>query len=116
MKTGRPATPRFFSALAKALAEKPGGGLELLVTCLVDSMWNHLDGAYLSLQCALEAFAYDLQVKSPHPPLVRSWEEWHEWVDARKDDVLALAANEEAGKRLLKKLRDNLPRKKPARV
>lgn len=70
----------------------------------VEALWHHLDGAYLGVQVALEAFAAaagpdDLEER------VRSKDEWLAWVDARAVEITAMGKDPTMGATLVNVLK-----------
>jgi hypothetical protein len=60
----------------------------------VESLWEHLDGAYLKLQVALEATAdrWLRHIKAqPAPPLVPDFSAWTQWIDSHSGSLHSMA-------------------------
>jgi hypothetical protein len=86
--------PAFFCRLAKAMVEKPDLPWGVACTNYLDSISNEtIDGRYLKLHVALEAFARALlkadegKKKTPPRLLVKSGETWRAWVEKHRTEL-----------------------------
>jgi hypothetical protein len=92
----------FFAAAARALAQDRESLSWVVLSAYLDSLDEHLDGAYLKLQVALEAVCHEVP-RPASPLLVADARAWLAWVTAHEEEIVAHAPTSEAGRRLLGK-------------
>jgi hypothetical protein len=90
--------PVFFRRLALAIAQQPDGPWGVACNAYLDSISDAtIDGQYLKLQVALEAFARALlkaeQQQLPQRLLVRSKDEWVTWVTNHAPEMRKMLAD-----------------------
>jgi len=100
--------PILFASTARALVV-PDSPYETLLIALLDSTIDHLDGAYLKLQVAIEAYCTARTANGGRPPLVRDQPEWEAWVDSHEAEIRAHGRDKQLGQKLLNKIRNNAP-------
>ena len=96
-------TPAFFAAAADALFTKRESPAWVVFNAYLDSLDEHLDGAYLKLHVALEAVCHEVNRPS-RPLLVKTPKAWLAWVGERASEIEALAVNPDAAKKLIGKV------------
>lgn len=73
--------PHFFSLVAASFCGPTSEALLIAVTAYLDSVADHLDGAYLKAQVGLEAFANRIATRDPSEKLlVKDGGAWKRWV------------------------------------
>ncbi len=101
--------PALFSQGAAALKAEHSAH-EVLLAALLDSMVDHLDGAYLKLQVGIEAYCKEAtQNAAKRPLLVQDIRSWKKWVDDHESEIRRHARDDEAARILLNKLLSNVP-------
>jgi hypothetical protein len=95
--------PILFNKVAMHLA-KGGIALDVPIAAYLDTKLDHLDGAYLKAQIALEAFCGLIVGKREQTVLVKDSKAWIAWVESTKEVIQAHATDAEAGKKLLGKV------------
>ena len=106
--TADPWVPLFFELLARAWRQRPGVRFYVPLQYYLDSLTDHMEGSYTSLQVALEAFAYEVRTAQTRDPLVADSGRWTDWVASVEDHVRTLAAEGKADK-LIRKLKSSTP-------
>jgi hypothetical protein len=97
-------TAALFPRLARALASKDNK-VHVATTGYLDSLADHLDGAYLKAQVALEAYSASL-VKREDRCLVRDKKAWNRWVTSVDPKLKEHAITKEAAASLVGKVRN----------
>ena len=81
--------PAFFKALAGRLSADGLHPLRIPIAAYLDSVSDHLDGAYLKVHVGLEAFAKHLVAAEPKQLLVKDEALWKSWVKSLKPPIAA---------------------------
>jgi hypothetical protein len=92
-----------FNRLARRLAADGSVDLVVPIGAFLDAVSEHLDGAYLKLQVAVERFARDL-VGNQRRALVSNVDEWRNWVRSLNSEIKKRAVDKEAAGILLGKM------------
>lgn len=101
-----------FPLAAKAIAQDWGSGyLHVVVAALLDSVTDNLDGAYLKLQVAIEAYCSSLAARANRPLLVKNVPNWEKWIQAHEGELREHATDEGAAKVFINRLRSNAPQR-----
>ena len=87
-----------------AKLDDPEDRVFVAIAGYLDSLVDHLDGAYLKAQVALEAYCKSLLVARPKF-IVKDEREWRNWLAANEIQVREHAIDEESGNTLVGKLR-----------
>lgn len=74
--------PEFFRRVALKIGEDGMEPLIIAIAAYLDSVSDHLDGAYLKAQVGLEAFAKRIIGESSPDLLVKDGEAWKEWISS----------------------------------
>lgn len=94
----------FFKRSAESLAREGDRSTWIVFRTFMDSLEEHLDGAYLKLQVALEAMSYEV----PRPMaavLVKDPPAWEKWVQNREAEISSHATDPEAARKLMNKVK-----------
>jgi hypothetical protein len=108
---------KLFRKAAVARATKPDLRLEIPLCYYVESLEDHLDGAYLKLQVALEALADRLIKQTPMPPLlVKNARAWEEYAELIRPTAAKHARSRSDARILMNKLRSAMQRPSTKKV
>ncbi|MGC4120480.1 MAG: hypothetical protein QM765_39055 [Myxococcales bacterium] len=97
--------PVLFPLVAKVLASHGGRPVGTLLAALLDSMTHHIDGSYLGLQVAIEAFCSQASDGAKRRPLVRDESRWRQWVAQHEKRIRGMATQRAAADVLVNKLK-----------
>lgn len=100
--------PVAFAALCKKMADDRASPLRVPLSGFLDAAGDHVDGAYMKIQVATEAFCHELPKPTGATTLVKDNAAWIKWVTAHKDEIEAHATDSEAARKLLGKARNAL--------
>lgn len=95
--------PIAFTALSQKMAEENASPLRIPLSAFLDAAGDHVDGAYMKIQVAMEAFCHALPKPAGATTLVKDNGAWLDWVDAHKDVIEAHATDASAAKKLMGK-------------
>lgn len=87
-----------------AVIDRPNDISYLATQPYVEALWHHLDGAYLGVQVALEAFAAEAGPDELEER-VRDKAEWLAWVEARAVEIATMGRDAAMGETLVNVLR-----------
>lgn len=79
--------PELFRLIAAKMASDGRELLTIPITAYLDSVVDHLDGAYLKAQVGLEAFATRLAKRSTRRLLVRDERSWKRWIKSLREQM-----------------------------
>lgn len=94
----------FFARTSAALSRANESLAWVGVGSYLDSLEEHLDGAYLKLQVALEAMSHGVE-RSRSGALVRNSADWEQWVVSRLPEISMHAVDGEAARKLVNKVK-----------
>lgn len=98
-------TPHLAGLVAKKLIEDGDDSpLQLATVAYLDSMTGHIHANYLLAQVALEAFCTKV-VEAKAGVLVENSKNWLSFVEKIRDDIVAHAVDDEAGRKLVNKVK-----------
>jgi hypothetical protein len=107
--------PALFQKIAATLAREDDRAY-IAVAGYLDALVDHLDGAYLKAQVALEAYAKHVIGRDKPPSLVADLDAWHRWATGTKPEIEKLARDADAAKILLNKVKNAFQGSSTARV
>lgn len=86
----------FFERLSNAYHGRPEMKLYVPLELYLDALIDHLDGSYLKLHVALEAFALNVLEQAPKEKtmIVMCWKEWSNWVNENREKIASFAFDE----------------------
>ena len=84
-----------FRRISETYRQKPELRLYIPLGYFVDALTDHLDGAYLKIQVALEAFAASVLGigKDENAVIVKDWGAWTAWVKSQREEIRAFAVD-----------------------
>lgn len=83
----------FFEHVSQAYRSKPELRLYVPLGLYLDALVDHLDGSYLKLHVALEAFSLNLlkQIPEEKTVIVKEWKDWSRWVNENRERIESFA-------------------------
>lgn len=97
--------PVLFGKVATYLAKEAKVSIDVPIAAYLDTTTDHLDGAYLKAQVALEAVCAQVVPKAISAVLVRDTKAWLQWVSENEASIRQHAIDAHAAEQLVVKVR-----------